>query len=61
MMRISRPHLLELAAQLEEFSEWGVFTAEHRWQTVVDAAAALRSIVAEDNISASATESCDDR
>jgi hypothetical protein len=46
-MTISSERLVELAKQLEEFSERGVFTAEHRWQTVVDAAAALRAVASD--------------
>jgi len=34
--------LLKLAERLEDFADNGVFTAQRRWQSVVDAAAALR-------------------
>lgn len=41
------PDLIKLAERLEDFAEKGVFTAEHRWQSVVDAAAALRAVASE--------------
>lgn len=47
MMRISRPHLLDLARRLEDFQQNGVFTAQHRYDLVGDAAAALRAVASE--------------
>ena len=45
-MKPSKEELLKLADRLAEYSERGVFTAEHRWQDVVDAVIALRACAA---------------
>jgi hypothetical protein len=56
MTRISRPYLLKLAERLDNFCDKGVFTAEHRWELVKEAADTLRCISLEDDIQDSMKE-----
>lgn len=44
MKHPTQDELISIAKRLEDFAEMGVFTAEHRWQTVVDAAAVIRAV-----------------